>query len=35
MTSLVMYLAALSTTLGLRFASGRWRQIDLVGAPVP
>jgi MATE family multidrug resistance protein len=32
MIALVAYMLALSTTLGLRFASGRWRKIDLVGA---
>jgi multidrug resistance protein, MATE family len=32
MTSLVVYVAALSLTLGARFASGRWKDLDLVGA---
>jgi MATE family multidrug resistance protein len=32
MVSLIVYLAALAGLLALRFASGRWRQIDLVGA---
>jgi MATE family multidrug resistance protein len=34
--SMIVYLAALALALGLRFASGRWREIDLVGhEPVP
>jgi MATE family multidrug resistance protein len=32
MVSLIGYLAALALTLALRFASGRWRSIDLVGS---
>jgi MATE family multidrug resistance protein len=35
MISLIAYLAVLALTLGLRFASGRWRNIDLVGAVGP
>jgi MATE family multidrug resistance protein len=36
MFSLIAYLAALAVVLGLRFASGRWREIDLVGTePAP
>lgn len=31
MGALVIYVAALSLTLALRFASGRWKSIDLVG----
>jgi MATE family multidrug resistance protein len=31
MTCLVVYVAVLSLTLCLRFASGRWRDIDLIG----
>jgi MATE family multidrug resistance protein len=34
MMSLVIYMAALSSTLGLRFASGRWKNIELVEEPV-
>jgi multidrug resistance protein, MATE family len=32
MLSLVGYMLVLSTTLALRFAAGKWRSIDLVGA---
>lgn len=31
MTSLVVYMVALAATLAFRFATGRWRSIDLVG----
>lgn len=33
MVALVIYMFALAATLLLRFASGRWRRIDLVGEP--
>jgi MATE family multidrug resistance protein len=37
MTTLIGYLALLSVAMAARFASGRWKAIDLVGteAPVP
>jgi len=31
--SMVVYLGALSVAFSLRFASGRWRAIDMVGEP--
>jgi hypothetical protein len=31
MWCLTGYIVVLATTFGLRFASGRWRRIDLVG----
>jgi MATE family multidrug resistance protein len=31
MACLIAYIGALSAVLGLRFASGRWKKIDLVG----
>lgn len=33
MVSVIGYIALLAVVLALRFASGRWRQIDLVGEP--
>jgi MATE family multidrug resistance protein len=32
MASVIAYLALLALVLGLRFASGKWRQIDLLGS---
>jgi hypothetical protein len=32
-TAMVLYIALLGATLALRFFSGRWRSIDLVGEP--
>jgi Na+-driven multidrug efflux pump len=34
MSALVAYVCALAVVLAARFASGRWRSIDLVGEPV-
>jgi multidrug resistance protein, MATE family len=35
MVSLIAYLALLAGTFALRFASGKWREIDLLGSPEP
>ena len=35
MASLIGYLALLALAFGVRFASGRWRQIDLLGIEAP
>jgi len=35
MASVVGYLALLAGAFALRFATGRWRQIDLLGSELP
>jgi MATE family multidrug resistance protein len=35
MVSMIVYIAALALAFSLRFRSGRWREIDLVGEPAP
>jgi hypothetical protein len=35
MVSLIVYIAVLAIAFALRFRSGRWQRIELIGEPAP